>query len=551
MIWSLEIAKRSLQAQMLALDVTSHNIANANTTGYSRQEAVFSPTQPYGVVSWLGTTYPGQVGTGVQISSIRRLRNEFVDANYRNVNSEDSYYGAKDQIYSILESSINELKDTGLEKAFSDFFDAWQEGSVSPEDPTVRRIIVEQSQNLIDSFKYVQTQLTSARQEADFQISNSVERINDIGKEIAKLNEQISLSLNQGQQPNDMLDQRDNLLDELSQYVNTQKVQLSDGSISVFINGLSFIDDRVVNELKAIDNDQVKDDGSGNYSYFDGSRTYSVLPGLITDGKWNGNIKLGEEDQYNGHVSTLWMSMGDKLVPLDDRHLNSGKLKGLVETRDDVIAYGADPGKGLLDKVNQTAFFLFSKVNTILQQGSYNSGGTVGSYAGRTFFTFDPSVPSNVISSVTLDSAVVNDPNQLPLGVSGESGDGSLSLLIAQEQDSALETTPNAPNGAVPWPPTDPLFPAIPQFLKGQSAQQSWRTMVAEWSSDISKNKAFLTGTESVKNDLSLLRSSESGVNLDEEVVNMIRFQKGYMMSSRIVTIVDSMLDAIINMGAR
>jgi len=85
----------------------------------------------------------------------------------------------------------------------------------------------------------VQNQLVSTRSDVDFQIVNSVARINDIGKEIAKLNEQISLSTSQGQQPNDLLDQRDNLLDELSQYVNIQKVALPTGSVSVFIGGLS------------------------------------------------------------------------------------------------------------------------------------------------------------------------------------------------------------------------------------------------------------------------------------------------------------------------
>jgi len=540
MIWSLEIAKRSLQAQMLALDVTSHNIANVNTPGYSRQEAVFRPTQPYGIVSWLGTINPGQVGTGVQISSIRRLRNDFVDMNYRNVTSESSYYSVKDQVFSILESSINEIKDSGLQKALSDFFDAWHEGSVSPEDPTVRRIIVEQSQNLIDAFKYVQNQLVSTRSDVDFQIVNSVARINDIGKEIAKLNEQISLSTSQGQQPNDLLDQRDNLLDELSQYVNIQKVALPTGSVSVFIGGLSFVDDRKVNEIKAIDNDRITNTG-GNYEYTEGLSTYSVLPGLIVDGKWNGNVTLGAEDVYNGHVATLWITMGNSIVPLDERHLTSGKLKGLVEMRDDVIAYGDEPGRGLLGKINEMAYCFFSKVNLMLKEGKDIQGNSYSS----DFFTGNSLVPSrNIIPAVTLDPAVVSDPTKLPLGITGLPGDGSLALLIAQEQNSALETVPEVLN-STQWNPT------LPGFLKGQSVSQSWRTLIAEWSSDISRNRAFMEGTNNVKNELMLLRTSESGVNLDEEAVNLIRFQKGYAMAARIVSVVDGMLDLIINMGAR
>lgn len=540
MIWSLEIAKRSLQAQMLALDVTSHNIANVNTPGYSRQEAVFRPTQPYGIVSWLGTINPGQVGTGVQISSIRRLRNDFVDMNYRNVTSESSYYGVKDQVFSILESSINEIKDSGLQKALSNFFDAWHEGSVSPEDPTVRRIIVEQSQNLIDAFKYVQNQLVSTRSDVDFQIVNSVARINDIGKEIAKLNEQISLSTSQGQQPNDLLDQRDNLLDELSQYVNIQKVALPTGSVSVFIGGLSFVDDRTVNEIKAIDNDRLIDSGEG-YKYTEGLATYSVLPGLIQNDKWNESIALGTEDIYNGHVSTLWLTMGNSLVPLDDRHLAGGKLKGLVEMRDDVIAYGEEPGRGLLGKINEMAYYFFDKINLMLKQGKDLSGDAYSS----NFFSWDVNVVAkNIISAVALDPTVVSDPTKLPIGVTGLAGDGSLALLIAQEQNNALETVPEILNSTL-W------NPSLPGFLKGQSVAQSWRTLVAEWSADISRNRAFMEGTNNVKSELTLLRTSESGVNLDEEAVNLIRFQKGYAMSARIVSVVDGMLDLIINMGAR
>jgi len=540
MIWSLEIAKRSLQAQMLALDVTSHNIANVNTPGYSRQEAVFRPTQPYGIVSWLGSINPGQVGTGVQISNIRRLRNDFVDMNYRNVTSEGSYYSAKDQIYGILESSINEIKDSGLQKALISFFDAWHEGSVSPEDPTVRRIIVGQSQNLIDAFKYVQNQLVSTRSDVDFQLVNSVARINDIGKEVAKLNEQISLSVSEGQQPNDLLDQRDSLLDELSQYVNIQKVVLPTGSVSVFIGGLSFVDDRKVNEIKAIDNDRITNTG-GNYEYTEGLSTYNVLPGLIVDGKWNGNVTLGAEDVYNGHVATLWITMGNSIVPLDERHLTSGKLKGLVEMRDDVIAYGDEPGRGLLAKINEMAYYFFSKVNLMLKEGKDIEGNPYSS----DFFAWNSLVPShNIIPAVTLDPAVVSDPTKLPLGITGLPGDGSLALLIAQEQNNALETVPEVLN-STQWNPT------LPGFLKGQSVSQSWRTLIAEWSSDISRNRAFMEGTNNVKNELMLLRTSESGVNLDEEAVNLIRFQKGYAMAARIVSVVDGMLDLIINMGAR
>jgi flagellar hook-associated protein 1 FlgK len=544
MIWSLEIAKRSLQAQMMALDVTSHNIANANTDGYSRQDAVFSPTQPYGIVSWLGSTYPGQVGTGVQISGIRRLHNDFVDMNYRNINSENSYYSTKDQIYGILESSINELQDSGLSKAFTQFFDAWQEGSVSPEDPTVRRNIVQESQSLIDSFRYVQNQLISTRSDTDSQVVSVVGQINDIGKEIAKLNDQISLAKNQGEQPNDLLDQRDSLLDQLSQYINIQKVDLPTGSVSVYVNGLSFVDDRVVNEIKAIDNDQVQDDGSGNYSYNSGSGIYNVLPGTVVDGKWNGNIALGTSDLYNGHVSTLWVSMGNNtLVPLDNRHLTSGKLKALVDMRDDVLAYGNDPGKGLLSKTNQLAYYFFSKVNTALQQGKDLNGNPYAS----DFFNLDGASPYDVLSKVSLDQNVVNDPTLLPLGTSGESGDGSLASIVAQQQNEGLDNQLQI-GGNVVWPPTGL---DLPLFLKGQSASKGWSTIISEWASDISRNKTFLTSSDSAKNNVTLFRSSESGVNLDEEAVNLIRFQKGYAMAARIVTTVDSMLDTIINMGSR
>jgi len=146
---------------------------------------------------------------------------------------------------------------------------------------------------------------------------------------------------------------------------------------------------------------------------------------------------------------------------------------------------------------------------------------------------------------VTLDPAVVSDPTKLPLGITGLPGDGSLALLIAQEQNNALETVPEILNSTL-WNPS-----SLPGFLKGQSVAQSWRTLIAEWSSDISRNRAFMEGTNNVKSELTLLRTSESGVNLDEEAVNLIRFQKGYAMSARIVSVVDGMLDLIINMGAR
>ncbi|NPV88233.1 flagellar hook-associated protein FlgK [Coprothermobacteraceae bacterium] len=529
MIWSLEIAKRSLQAQMMAINVTSHNIANVNTPGYSRQEAVLRTTLPYSVVSWLGANYPGQVGTGVEVSSIRRLRNEFVDLTYRNMNSKYAYYASKDQIYGILESSINELSGTGLQKALSNFFEAWQAGSLNPEDPTVRQMIVQQSQNLLDAFKYVQQQLVSTRHDADFQVAALVGKINDIGYQISQLNQQISLALSQKQQPNDLMDQRDKLLDELSQYVNVDKVDLPSGSVSVFIKGLSFVDDREVHYIKAIDNDKISAVGD-TYEYVEGDRTYAVLPGLLSDGKWNGTISLGTADPFNGHVATLWISMGDTLVPLDGAHLNSGKLAGLVEMRDNILTYGSDPGTGLLMRTNEMAKFFFSKINAILRQGKDLLGNTYVS----DFFYVDADV-SRVIANLNLDQAVVNDPRKVPLGKTGAAGDGSLALLIAQQQNTALDAG-DAAQG-------------VPDYLKGQSLPQAWRTLVSQWAADIGRNRDLTQSTGNVMKELELLRSSESGVSLDEEAMNLIRFQKAYAMTARIVTVVDEMLDRIINMG--
>ncbi|KEH98567.1 flagellar hook-associated protein FlgK [Clostridium botulinum] len=230
---TLNVGKRGLYAQQGALDVTSHNIANSNTEGYTRQRALMETTRPFGMPAMDNQVGPGQIGTGVEISKIQRVRDTFMDYQVRRETSTLGQYEARDKYLSEIEGIFNEPSDTGVSNLIGKFFDAWQEVAKHPEGSNARTVLVNQASALASELNHTYNQLVKVKENAQESIKQATFDINNALDRVDKLNQQIMAVKVSGMEPNDLMDKRDLLLDELSKKFNVVVEQDKFGSINL------------------------------------------------------------------------------------------------------------------------------------------------------------------------------------------------------------------------------------------------------------------------------------------------------------------------------
>jgi len=228
----LEIAKRGMQTQQAALYVTGHNISNVNTPGYSRQRVNFAQTNPFPTPGLNRPQIPGQLGTGVMSKSIQRLRDSFIDTQYRSESSKLGYWQAKSEVLSQVENIMNEPTDTGLAHTMDEFWNALQDLSVQPQNDGARRVVRERGIALANTFNYIYDSLQSVQKDYRNEIDVTQQRANSILRQINQLNKQIGSIEPHGYLPNDLYDQRDKLIDELSSVMNVKVERRTSGGMA-------------------------------------------------------------------------------------------------------------------------------------------------------------------------------------------------------------------------------------------------------------------------------------------------------------------------------
>src|SRR3954469_4790903 len=239
--YGLQTSLRGLIAQQRLLDTTGHNIANASTDGYSRQQVQLAASAALQVqTSGSANAVGGHLGSGVDVTGYKRVRDQFADLQYRGQNTSLQQQKARTSGLNSAELSLNEPGDSGVTKALDKFWTAWSNLSKTPADPSAKQALVGTTQALTDSISAVRSQLVSAQGAAQDQydsITGPGGDISQVATELARLNKSISSFLVNGDSPNDLMDRRDMLLDQLSGYGQISVEKLGTGSVNV-----SFVD---------------------------------------------------------------------------------------------------------------------------------------------------------------------------------------------------------------------------------------------------------------------------------------------------------------------
>jgi flagellar hook-associated protein 1 len=232
----LQTALSGLEAAQAAITTTGENIANANTAGYTRQTVQTTATTPLTIP---GNTQQGggtQLGTGVSITDITRIRNQFLDVQYRAQNTATSNANSNTSELGQVQTALNEPSDNGLQSVMSKFWGAWSGLASSPTNPAAQQAVVDAGQTLASTFNAVSQQMQTVQSQAAQQyasLTGANGQVADDAQQIATLNSQISSATQAGISPNTLLDQRDKLLDDLSSLAQISVSTGSNGAVTV------------------------------------------------------------------------------------------------------------------------------------------------------------------------------------------------------------------------------------------------------------------------------------------------------------------------------
>lgn len=280
----LDIGKSALSVAQQALTVAGHNVANINTPGYSRQEAVVTERDPV-------NGGPGQVGTGVQVIQIRRIVDSFIN---REITSSNSVLGqlniSNDQL-SQIQNIFGDSNNQGIGAQLTDFFSSLQDMAASPSDVTPRSVLLSKADFLTSGFNQVAGELSARRTSVNDQVKQTITEINSLTAQVAELNNKVVSAEMTGQNANDLRDQRDQALNDLAQRVDISVIDGANGALSVFVGrGQVVVENNVSHNLVAVET--LDNGGMSNVQYDMGNgRSINISP-LISGGRLNGLLTV-------------------------------------------------------------------------------------------------------------------------------------------------------------------------------------------------------------------------------------------------------------------
>ncbi|OAB37675.1 flagellar biosynthesis protein FlgK [Paenibacillus macquariensis subsp. defensor] len=510
---SLETAKRSLFTQTAALNTTGHNIANANTEGYSRQVVKMTASIPMEPYAFLRSTAPGQLGTGVEFNAIERVREKFLDAQFRDENTGLGSWNIQADTLNKLEAIVNEPTDTGLRTVLDNFYKAWSDLSKDPESVTARSIVKERSLALTDAMNYMSGQLDKLHTDLNSNVAVKGQEIQSHLESIVNLNKAIIRIEGLGDNANDLRDQRDLITDKLSAIINVT-VTDSDEGYNISLGGQPLV--------QGVAPPAVVDAAFLEGAYASGNLKGGEVHGMIVS-----RVKLVED--YMGQLDNLANTIATGNMQIT---LPKGSILPEGTVLNGVTYTGAN--RTLTDNLEVTV----KGLNGLHELGYTLEGNdplTGNPMTGKPFFTIQGTGGKITAGNITVNAAIVNDPNAIASSLrvigsaNGEQsvkGNNTIALIMSQLK-GIQATSPDTGITAT----VDSFFSAMVGQL-GIQSQEATRQ---------SGNATILT--EQVETQ----RQSVSGVSLDEEMSNMIKFQHAYSASARFMTTFDQLLDKLIN----
>lgn len=623
----IEMGKRSLMAQTQSISTAGHNISNADTEGYSRQRVQLRAFDPIYRPDLTRAETPGQIGQGIDIESVTRVRDELLDSRITAQSNQESYWSTREKYYSMIENIYNEPADVSVRSNMDQFWSSWQELSLYPESQSARQAVVSRGESLVNSIQQRFNSLSGIGTLLNGDIEATTKQVNSYTSQIAALNSEITRSRAMGDDPNDLLDRRDLLTEKLSSLVNITVDQRDPDEYMIHMDGQVLVQGNIARtfsvepttdnsgysklvwedtgndasvsggtlgaliELRDVDirseiqnldtvtmnfadlvnnvhrnavgangvtgldffveqpfvanvngNYDRNGDGTVDTSYIFrmtgtnalDSTEQTGLAGTITISGKDGNIDVPyyPTDTVEAVINRINDSDGEVKAYLDRN--NNLVLKGTtasdIENPDFVIRHVEDSGHflagyaGILSGTGVNGAYDFNQADAVATLAGYGLGDTDGTVKSAQFSVSPVNNPSAYIA---INQAIKNDVLSVAAGYAEngtvQNGDARAAVDIASIRNSQVMIGRSRTFD-------DYFAESVTNVgLKGEQAETNLASQTA------------------IMSDLRTMRDSVSGVNIDEELADIIKFQHGYNAAAKFVTVMDELLDTVIN----
>ena len=543
--FGLNIAVRGLYTSQRNLDTVNHNINNTNTPGYSRQQSIQAASRPIALFD--GT---GMLGTGSDVTGVKRVRDEYLDFKYWSENISLGEWNAKQEVLSDIEVTFNEPSNSGFTTIMSDFFSSLQELAKDPSSAAVRALVKQRGVTLAKYFNSTAAHFESLQQDVNYRIQTKVEEINSYATQIQQLNRQIYISELDGNTANDMRDQRTLLVDKLSKIINLEANEvvygkLPDGSDDVHfvitVSGKALVDHFSVSKL-AIE-----------------QRTAAQ--------------KVNKDEDIDHLYNVKWAD-GNSLK------VKGGELKGYLDVRDGNEGQNGSPDyKGIpyyQKKLNEFVRVFARAFNEGYIDANGDKGFNIGEQTGighadgygynttetnKRFFTIIGTGKQAISSDDFIDGApAIGDPNDTTdpnyeayhqhiyesyYQMTAKNFSVSEDIL----NNFNLITTSGAANEAGNIDALNSLLGMrrnADMFSEG-APEDFMKSLVATLGIDRQQAINYESNQNVIVTQITNRRLSVSGVALNEEMTNLVRFQQAYNASAKMIQTMGEVYNTLIN----
>lgn len=626
----IEIGKRGLSVHQQALQTTGHNISNADNKHYSRQRVVMGTMEPIYEPSFNRAEVAGQIGQGSKVSSIERIRDHFIDDRIIESSSLKEYWSKRSDYLYQMETIINEPNGTTLRTSMDQFWSAWEDLSNYPEESAHRSVVLEKAIGLGNRMEDVHKKLSFLREQSNREIESKVNHINTLAENIKNLNERISKAQALGDQPNDLLDRRDEAIqelagmaditigrsdeDELMVYIGQQifiqgkkvhkidlvgnfendglldlkwsetgeKVLLRSGSLQalteirdkVLVDKINSIDSLALNTMDVVN--EIHKDGFGltgktNLQFFEfRSLATNTFGEIDSDGdgqndktaifRVTGKTSIDPDRPIGINGTLRFLKPTDRgeeeiLIPYSKDDTLQSVINRLNRSEVGVVAYMSHDSqlviKGNTNPYNKKENFMIRHLEDsgellVGLTGILFSSGIAGSFDYRKLGEFSK------FQSASQDITLT--PMYHPSGYFRVSQDISFNpanIAAARGKDVGGTGDYNSPNGHKDGSNALLIARALRErpimFEYSKTTDDFYNSLVSRLGTEAREAKQELTSQQELMVELENMRQSVMGVNLDEEMANMVQFQQSYNAAARMISTMNEMLDVIIN----
>ncbi|ACQ69861.1 flagellar hook-associated protein FlgK [Exiguobacterium sp. AT1b] len=490
----LETARRSLSTHQWALQATGNNVANASNPGYSRQRLTLGMTEQLSVN--FGGTKAGQFGTGVRGETLARIRDLMIDQQYRDESVKNAFYATKEAAFGRMEDIINEPSENGLAHALDKFWSSLQDLAVNPDDTGARSVVRQRALTLTQTFNYMSSSLSKVQEDLKAEAGVVTKKINDLLTKIGDVNRQIGDAEPLGVLPNELYDERDRYMDELSQYIEFERVPVDYTNGETRGNSQRVAEGRIDIQISV-----------------PGTPTPTKI--TLVDGLTGGVGKINDMEITDAAAGTTTLVFDD---------LPNGKLKALVDMYGS--ATGTETHDGAFTKMLKDLDVMAKEFTTAFNDlhKTFYDGNVQDNprQTGIDFFIVGDA------KTVTVNPTILSNLNLIAISKDQNIGDGSGALDLANLKNAQITFTGGSSTATT-------------------SIGKYYQNVIGNMAVEASQNGNLAKSTFALLSSSDQRRQSVSAVSLDEEMTMMIQYQHAYNAAARNITAVDEMLDKIIN----